>query len=125
MVKQRDKYYLENLELRNGIQKRISVIDVRAGDPVPNNEDDRRLYVGKYADFHKTYLETKLYQLIGAVREALDTSKVADDFPLFTSRSDYDSYLRGTSNAFKLLLDFGEQMNNENADYISRAKINP
>lgn len=125
LQKDRDRLYVEGLKLRANTQQRIDIIDPSIEDPTPVNEDERRVYVTRYSELHTSFLQKKLFHLIGAVREALDTTKMAEDFPLFTSRSEYDSYLRGTSNAFKLLLDYGEQMVNENAEYITRAKINP
>lgn len=91
------------------------VINIDQLDPDGvTDRDQRKLYVGTVAGFHKEYLKPKLLNIIAAVREDLEK-------PHNEKMSDF---LRGTANALWLLHDWGEsmineQVSNQNADVSS------
>ena len=101
------------------IQKRIrQIIGSDVGDVEPSDEKARKSYVAAASNFYQDILEKKMLQMVAQAREQLDSIWV--DIPQGMTRSDYDNFIRGTSNAFKLLIDWGEQMKGENVSNITK-----
>lgn len=96
---------------------KVRVLSTGTGDVEPTDEKARAAYVASASNFYSEILEKKIMQMIAQVREELDTSFIAD-LPLGLNRHGYDNFLRGTSNAFKLLMDWGEQMKGEHLSNI-------
>lgn len=110
---------LELFAIERSRGKIVPIIEVGVNDPEPTDETQREAYVAEYARFFDTYLEKKLKHLIAYVREDLDWNGWPDTtrpsgLPNGMSKAEYDWFLRGTSNAFRLLLEYGEQMKAEN-----------
>lgn len=104
---------------KNEIQKRArKVIDTNIGDVEPTDEKKRMEYVAAASNFYSEILEKKLMQMIAQIREELDSFLVT--VPLGMNRADYDNYLRGTTNAFKLLMDHYEQLKGEHLANITK-----
>ncbi len=123
-IDERDRLKLleiENEMLRKRLKDSIVVVDPGMDDPIPSNEDGRRAYVERYANFHDDFLERKLKHMIAQVREQLDgfgwDGLAYDTLPQGMSRQERDAFFRGTSNALRLLLEYGEQMRSERASY--------
>jgi hypothetical protein len=77
-------------------------------DPMPADDKEgkepRKIWVGRWAGFHKDYLGPKILKTIQEVRDEL--SGIKND-------REYDLVLKGTINALWLIYDFGERMINE------------
>ena len=112
---------LENEMLRGRLKDSIVVVDPGIDDPIPRDDEQRRAYVERYANFHDECLEKKFKHMIAQVREQLDgfgwDGLAYDTLPQGMSRQERDAFFRGTSNALRLLLEYGEQMRNERASY--------
>jgi len=112
---------IENEMLRKRLKESIVVVDPGMDDPIPGGEIGRRAYVERYASFHDDFLEKKLKHMIAQVREQLDgfgwDGLAYDTLPHGMSRQERDAFFRGTSNALRLLLEYGEQMRSERASY--------
>lgn len=109
----------ENAALLKSQRKPLKVIDPAAADPVPTDINARKDYVEKFCNLYKDFLEGKLIHLIAQVREDLDWNGWNDyahpeGLPNGMTRSEYDAYLRGTSNSLKLLIEYGNQLESEN-----------
>lgn len=90
------------------------IIPVDVGDPAPEGDGKRRMYVGSVAGFHKDYLSPKLKQMICKLREEFE--KVNRDtfgYP----QAEYDLYLKGAINFAWLLMEWGDEMINEQIAY--------
>ncbi len=98
------------------LKQRRAVIETGIGDIEPTKPDERKAFVASAANFYTAILEQKLKQMIAQVREDLDS--VYGAVPYGMSRLDYDNFLRGTTNAFKLLMDWGEMMKGEHATNV-------
>jgi hypothetical protein len=99
-------------------RKVIPIIDVEMGMPEPRNTTEYYQWVDAWASFHEGYLAAKLRTMIAEVREDLDWAGYRDQLhqaglPEGTTRAEFDAFLRGTSNAFRLLLEYGERMKGE------------
>lgn len=108
-------------------RKALRLMDVSIADPIPTDVDQRKAYVREVAQFFSVYGEKKLMQMISFVREELDWSGLIDSHHSKEalngmSRQQYDWLMRGTSNAFKLLLDWGNIMQGEHAANIEAEK---
>lgn len=113
---------IENSTLRSQQRKVIPVINVKFGDPIPEEPTKRRDYVSTFCNLYDEFLENKLMHLIALTREELDWSgwndySHPDGLPKGMTRVEYDAYLRGTNNAFKMLLEYGLQLRSENLTY--------
>lgn len=121
---------LERDELLDKVNatKSVQIIKADHQDPAPTDEGARAAYMANFSRLHVDFLKPKLYHMIADVREELDWSGQPDDRhpnPLLgMNRAEYDAYLRGTSNAFRLLLEYGEQCVSEDEDYKRRNKTN-
>lgn len=93
-----------------------AVVAANVGDVEPSEEKARREYVASASNFYQEILEPKLLQMIAEIRELEDTIFTA--VPTGMSRIEYDYILKGTSNAFKLLMDWGTAMVGEHASNI-------
>lgn len=93
-------------------KKRIRVMATGVGDVEPTDVEARAKYTIAASNFYIEILEPKLLQMIATAREELDNVHILN-IPLGMDRKDYDNVLRGTSNAFKLLMDWGELMKGE------------
>lgn len=95
-------------------------INVGLKDPI-FGDTDRKTYVARAAAFHKEVLGPKLLVMIGNVREQLEKFDSAKDNlgrPITSFDNEtFDAVLRGTSNAFWLIYDWGESMINEQIAY--------
>lgn len=100
-------------------RRSIRVIAADIGDAEPGDEKSRRDYVASASNFYIDILEKKMMQMIAQTREELDTGFIAN-IPLGLDRHGYDNFLRGTSNAFKLLMDWGEGMKGEHLSNITK-----
>lgn len=101
-------------------RKALRLMDVSIGDPTPDDPLKRAEYVREVGNFYSDFFEKKLLQLISFVREELDWSGLVDDQHKLNhlngiTREQYDFLMRGTSNALKLLISWGEEMRNENS----------
>lgn len=118
------------LELSAAQKKRrqtVPVLEIGIDMPEPKTEEERMKWAGEWARFYNTYLKQVLLHKIALVREELDWSGYRDNFhqaglPDGMTRSEYDIYLRGTSNAFRLLNEYGEQMVAEDLNYSANNK---
>lgn len=115
---------IENEALRARLRESVVVVDPGMDDPIPSNEEARQAYVDRYASFHDDILEEKLKHMIAVVREQLDgfgwDGLPYDTLPYGMSRIERDAFFRGTSNAFRLLLEYGEQMRSERASLLNK-----
>ena len=100
------------------LHKNLKIIDATTGDPAPTDEKARFDYTQIAANLYDGILEKKLLHLIAVVREEQDTIML--EVPPGFSRAQYDFVLKGTSNAFKLLMDWGEQMRGEHMENIKQ-----
>lgn len=107
----------ENLRKDALIRKNVEVLDPRSADPEPQDTTSRRDYVAQVANFFDGIGERKVLHMIAEVRERLDDVWISVP-PTGMSRYDYDNFLRGTSNAFKILLDWADIMRGEHAQNI-------
>lgn len=114
---------IENEALRTRLRESVVAVDPGMDDPIPRNEEARRGYVERYASFHDEVLEDKLKHMIAQVREQLDgfgwDGLPYDTLPHGMSRVERDAFLRGTSNACRLLLEYGDQMRSEGASLLN------
>lgn len=99
------------------IRKTVRVLDPRSADPEPTDINARKEYVAEVANFFDGIGEKKVLHMIATVREQLDDVWTSGPPPGMT-RYDYDNFLRGTSNAFKVLLDWADLMRGEHAQNI-------
>jgi len=110
---------IENEMLRKRLRDTVVVVDPGMDDPIPDDNDGRRAYVERYASFHDDILEDKLKHMIAQVREQLDgfgwDGLPYDTLPQGMTRQERDAFFRGTSNALRLLLEYGERMRSERA----------
>jgi len=102
------------------------IIDAGIGDPAPTEEKEYERYCARIADVSEL-LKPKLMQMIAMIREELDWSGLVDgthpvEFLNNISRERYDDLLRGTSNAFRLVLDWLEFIQGAHASHINREK---
>lgn len=107
----------QNLALEARLKRALPLISVGTGDPEPTSEKERAAWVREWAAFFPSFLEPKLMRLISEAREELDWSGMPDashsGLPSGMSREHYDWMMRGTSNAFRLLIDYGKLMMSE------------
>jgi hypothetical protein len=105
---------------KDEVQKRaLRVVAASVGDVEPLDEKARREYVAAASNFYSEILEKKLLQLVAQTREELDTAFIAT-IPLGLDRNGYDNFLRGTSNAYKVLMDWGELVKGEHLSNITK-----
>lgn len=92
------------------------IIAAEVGDIEPDAGDKRKEYVAQASNFYTAILKDKMLQMIAQVREMLDTH--VEEVPPGMTRAEHDNFLRGTSNAFKLLMDWGDRMTGEHMENI-------
>ena len=92
-------------------RKAMKVIEAGIADPSPTDVEARIKYVAEVALFYDDKLEPKLLQLLAQNRDMLD--RIYAEVPEGFTREQYIWILLGTSNAFKLLLDWGDAMRSE------------
>ncbi len=109
------------------IYKTIPVVKVNHEDPAPTDEGARSSYMSNFSKFYVDLLKPKIFHLIAQVREELDWNGLPNEEKRYglvgMSRVEFDAFLRGTSNAFKLLLEYGDQCVNEDADYKNKQSL--
>lgn len=108
-------------------RKAVRLMEVSIADPIPSDEESRKRYVREVATFYSDIFEKKIMQMISFVREELDWSGLTDqNHPAShlngMTREQYDWLMRGTSNSFKLLLDWGKDMQSEHAANVQAEK---
>lgn len=108
-----ERYRDKNLRKRT-----LEIISANVGDPTPTDDKARERYVAQVSVFFDDYLEKKLFQMIAQVRECED--QVFQEVPQGMDRTRYDDLLRGTSNAYRNLLDWGTEMKNEHTANITK-----
>lgn len=113
---------VEIMGLTARTERAIKVIAANIGDVEPTDQKARKDYVAQAANFYESVLESKMLQMIAQVREQEDT--IFADVPPGMSRVEYDYVLKGTSNAFRFLMDWGEQMKAEHASNINSENPN-
>ncbi len=106
----------ELLGKEEALRRSVKVIDANIGDVEPTDTKARAAYVASASNFYTEILEKKMLQMIATVRDELDS--VVGSTPYGMTRFDHDNFLRGTTNAFKLLMDWGEQMKGEHLSNI-------
>lgn len=117
----------ENEALQKRRRNVIPIIEVGVTDPEPLDQEARKTYAAEFSRFFENLLEKKLKHLIAQVREDLDwsgwkTYEHPEGLAHGMTRAEFDAYLRGTSNAFRLLLEYGEQMRAEHTVNITNNK---
>lgn len=118
LIQERDISKAELLGATNTNQRALRIMESGVGDVAPTDEKQRRDYAAQAANFYDAILEKKLMQMIAQLRETLDT--VFQSIPEGMDRVRYDDFLRGTSNAFKLLIEWGESMKGEHQSNITK-----
>jgi hypothetical protein len=103
------------------LKKSIAIVDARVGDPEPQGSD-RKDYVMSVTNFYTDIGKKKLHHLIAVTRENLD--QIYQDLPPGIDRTRYDDFLRGTSNAFKVLIDWFELLQGEHNQNVTNQGIN-
>lgn len=98
------------------LNKKVSIVSATVGDPEPQGAD-RANYVMEVANFFQGIGNKKLLQLIAMTRESLDD--IYQNLPPGIDRTRFDDFLRGTSNAFKILMDWGELLTGEHKQNIN------
>ena len=112
------KMRVELLGKDGRVQKAVALMNAATGDIEPIDTDQRKDFVAQVSNAFDVFLEKKLTQLIAVIREELD--RVHDvSLPAGMDRTRYDDFLRGSSNACKLLLDWGELLKGEHRQNIS------
>lgn len=106
------------IEAESSTGRAIKVLRAGVGDVEPADEKKRKDYVAAASNFYIDILEPKLMQMIAQVREKQDT--IFSEVPAGMVRAEYDWILKGTSNAFKLLMDWGDQMRGEHQANINK-----
>lgn len=87
-----------------GEKKKHDPIDVNMGDPAPEDQKQRRVYVNEVAGFHRTHLREKMLQMISSSYSLLEAS---------SNDRDLDLTLKGTIYAFRELIRWGDRMVSE------------
>lgn len=92
------------------------LVGVDVEDPAPVQMEQRKLYVGQVAGFHKDIQKKKLISMISDARSQFE--KINRETFGYTQK-EYDLFLKGTINGFWLIHDWGEAMINEHLSYQS------
>lgn len=118
----RKVFLLESeLQAKEGqVRKTRIVIPVDINDPTPEDSKMRAAYVARGTEYFEEVFRAKFMRLIAQIREDLDNPNALAVFPAGTTRSEADWFLRGTSNAFKQLLDWGDEMRAEAAENLRK-----
>jgi len=98
---------IELEEMQEKFGKRL-VVDMKVGDPAPENEVARREYIARCAAFYKDVMETKSRQMISEINAVLGSVENSREF---------DLVLKGTLNALHLWRDWGEMCISEMLSY--------
>ena len=117
-LSQIDQLKAQLIGAQSASARAFAIMSAGTGDVEPTDEKARKDYVASAANFYDAILEKKLMQMIAEVRELEDTIFI--DVPRGMNRIQYDFVLKGTSNAFKLLTEWGERMKGEHAANISK-----
>ncbi len=121
-ARQTDTLKAELMGLDARSKRVVKVIAADIGDVEPQDEKKRKDYVAAASNFYLEVLEPKLLQMTAQVREEEDT--IFLNVPPGLSRAEYDYVLKGTSNAFRSLMDWGEQMKAEHAANLNSEQPN-
>lgn len=109
----------KELELQKRIQElenqpfRLLKVPYNMDDPSPLSREERASYVARVAGFYKDIFETKVTHMISDLQKELSN-------PL--SSREMDIYVKATINALSLLMDWGDEMVNEQLENISNNK---
>jgi len=85
-------------------------VDTNIGDPIPDDPEKRRSYVGMVAGLHNEILRPKLQLMIANFRKLLDVAENPRDF---------DQALKGGSYALQELIRWGDLMCSEDQAYTA------
>lgn len=118
LAKQREEISVLNADVyaaQQKVKRALPLVQVNVSDPQPSDEKKFEAHAREWARFHEDFLAPKLNHLIALAREELDWSGMPSaghetGLPEGMERRDYDWLMRGTSNAFKMLLDYGLEM---------------
>lgn len=116
---ERDLLQVKVTTLENARKRAVKVIETGVGDPEPNDSKERSEYVGLVSNFYQGILEAKLRHMIAVIREEQDTIFIGS-VPEGMTRAEYDLVLKGTSNGFKLLMEWGELLSGEHVRNTTR-----
>jgi hypothetical protein len=92
------------------------LVGVDVEDPAPVQMEQRKLYVGQVAGFHKDIQKKKIISMISDARSQFEKIN-RETFGY--SQKEYDLFLKGTINGLWLIHDWGEAMINEHLSYQS------
>lgn len=79
-------------------------VDVGIGDPIPSNQEERKIYVAQVAGFHKQILEAKMNQMLSVTSHLLGAVE---------NERDFDLILKGVIYTLNELKKWGASMINE------------
>lgn len=85
-------------------------VPINLGDPIPDDQEKRKMYVAMAASAHKDTYGPKIMSIINMMREEFE--KVNRD-TFGYSQEIYDHYLKGAINSLWLMYEWGESMINE------------
>lgn len=104
----REELLMAEMQLQN--VKPRPVVEIEILDPAPTAVEERKMFIAKVAEFHKSVLKQRLLKFISDVRGQFEEiSRETFGF----KPSEYDLFLKGTLNAFWLLHEWGESAINE------------
>ena len=118
VIAENQRLRAELLGKEDALKRAVKVIAADIGDVEPVDQKARAAYVASASNFYSEILEKKLMHMIAQTREQLDA--VFSEVPIGMDRAGYDNILRGTSNAFKLLMDYYEQLKGEHLSNITK-----
>lgn len=116
-----DRLKAELLGKERLLSKKVAIVDATVGDPEPQGKD-RADYVMQVSNFYNGIGKKKLLHLVAITRENLDD--VYQDMPPGMDRTRFDDLLRGSSNAFKTLMDWFELLEGEHKHNITPKEDN-
>lgn len=90
--------------LKSREEKSNPIVDTSLGDPIPEDSEERRMYVAKVAGFFKETMEPKLKYMISTAHNMLEST---------SGDRDYDLVLKGVIYSFREMIKWGEAMLNE------------
>jgi hypothetical protein len=114
----------EKRDLENALQRttekyyvlkklyRLGLPGIHVFEHDPQDTETRQRYVAEVSFFFEAYLQNKIHALIVDVRAQLAQAAL-NGSPPGMSRSEYDTYLRGTENALWLIHEWAETLSGE------------